>query len=273
MVLPQSGVPADPERAVRAPRSRPSLAVTAEAPAAVWTKVSSGPSQGRRWWLGLVVLVLVAGGAVGWATSAVFKGAPDVDIAEEHTFATVVSGEVGESIVLNVRAQWTRTPVGVNRAAGVVTEIYRQPGEPVEPGAVLYSVDLRPIVAAAGRVPAFRSLQLGVRGADVAQLQALLRDLERSRVRSTASSGRPRSPLSAPGSGISVLPATAWSAPVTSSSFRPCRLGSPWTFRSCDWAPPSSAVRPWCSGCLRSRPSPCRLPSRRQRGCRRERRC
>lgn len=126
----------------------------------------------------MVVLVLVAGGAVGWATSAVFKGAPDVDIAEEHTFATVVSGEVGESIVLNVRAQWTRTPVGVNRAAGVVTEIYRQPGEPVEPGAVLYSVDLRPIVAAAGRVPAFRSLQLGVRGADVAQLQALLRDLE-----------------------------------------------------------------------------------------------
>ena len=39
---------------------------------------------------------------------------------------------------------------------------------------MIYTVDLRPVVAAAGDVPPFRDLTLGARGADVAQLQRFL---------------------------------------------------------------------------------------------------
>jgi peptidoglycan hydrolase-like protein with peptidoglycan-binding domain len=46
----------------------------------------------------------------------------------------------------------------------------------VKQGAVLYTVNLRPVVIARGVVPAFRPLAVGASGADVAQLQTFLTD-------------------------------------------------------------------------------------------------
>jgi peptidoglycan hydrolase-like protein with peptidoglycan-binding domain len=107
----------------------------------------------------------------------VFSGPGEV--LEERSFTTVqvTQGGVGSSITLNTVAEWTAVPVGSNRAAGTVTSVDVAPGDEVEAGAVLYTVDLRPVVIAQGDVPAFRDLTEEASGADVSQLQTLLQGL------------------------------------------------------------------------------------------------
>ncbi len=61
-----------------------------------------------------------------------------------------------------------------NSLDGVLTERLVGQGEIVRPGDRLYSVDLVPVVAVSGRVPAFRELRRDVEGADVRQLQEAL---------------------------------------------------------------------------------------------------
>ena len=56
----------------------------------------------------------------------------------------------------------------------MLTSIDIADGASADLGARLYTVDLRPVVAAVGAVPAFRDLAQGSRGADVAQLEQLL---------------------------------------------------------------------------------------------------
>jgi peptidoglycan hydrolase-like protein with peptidoglycan-binding domain len=98
----------------------------------------------------------------------------DPSDAAAYTFVTVEEGEVGSSINLNTVAEWTLTPVGSNQASGTVTSVVIEPGQEVGAGAVLYTVNLRPVVIAQGAVPAFQSLAQGMKGADVTQLQTLL---------------------------------------------------------------------------------------------------
>lgn len=88
---------------------------------------------------------------------------------------TVGSGTVGRTIELSALPRWEAAATVVNRRAGTVTSLDAL-GQvaPVEEGDVLYSVDLRPTIAAVGAVPAFRELRSGMRGADVVQLQQLL---------------------------------------------------------------------------------------------------
>lgn len=122
----------------------------------------------------LVAVVLAVGVAVGWAAAVVFRPAPDVPVAADYTTTDVVAGEVGAQSSLSVVAAWSRQPGGVNRASGVVTSVAATTGAPAEAGAELYAVDLRPVFAAEGDVPAFRDLAAGAEGDDVAQLQRLL---------------------------------------------------------------------------------------------------
>lgn len=64
---------------------------------------------------------------------------------------------------------------GTNQAVGTVTSVTVAAGDEVTPpGQVLYAVNLRPVVVAAGATPSFRSMGRGVSGADVGQLQGLL---------------------------------------------------------------------------------------------------
>lgn len=130
--------------------------------------------------LGLVAAVVVAlgvGGAGGWAATTVL--APPAEVLESlpFTVAVVAEGQVGSSINVNATAAWTTAPVATNLASGTVTSVAAPPGRQVKAGAVLYSVGLRPVVVAEGAVPAFRALSRGTDGADVAQLQRLLRGL------------------------------------------------------------------------------------------------
>jgi peptidoglycan hydrolase-like protein with peptidoglycan-binding domain len=119
-------------------------------------------------------VVLVVGGVLGWAIATVVTPATDPLDSTATTFVEVVDGEVGSSINLNTTAEWTPVPIANNQAAGVITSVNVTPGEEVAAGAILYSVNLRPVVIAQGEVPAFRSLSTGTTGADVAQLQSFL---------------------------------------------------------------------------------------------------
>ncbi|BDZ54717.1 hypothetical protein GCM10025870_17900 [Agromyces marinus] len=121
--------------------------------------------------------MLAIGAAVGWAASAVFAPPDDVLAATPYTYAELVVGEVGSSVSLNTVAKWPQVPAGTNQAIGTVTSVSVKPGDEVEAGDVLYSVDLRPVVVAEGATPAFRAVARGTEGADVKQLQLMLTEL------------------------------------------------------------------------------------------------
>jgi multidrug efflux pump subunit AcrA (membrane-fusion protein) len=112
-------------------------------------------SPGRPWlrWVGIGALILLVGGGIGWAAATVLTPAKDVLDSTAFTYVEVVNGEVGSSINLNTVAEWTPIPVGSNLASRVVTSVNVEPGQEVGPGAVLYTVNLRPVVIGQGEHP------------------------------------------------------------------------------------------------------------------------
>lgn len=114
--------------------------------------------------------------AAGWSAGEIFRPPAAPSPSDSHLYAQARTGAVEESAPLRINAQWDTTGVSVNQAVGTVTSIDFDATSPVHPGAVLYTVDLRPVVAAEGTTPSFRALMQGVRGHDVAQLQRFLRD-------------------------------------------------------------------------------------------------
>lgn len=123
---------------------------------------------------GACLAVLSVGAVIGWAANAVFNPPRDVTPSVPYSLVAVAEGSVGTSVSLNAVAEWEPTPVGANQASGVVTSISIESGTEVAAGAVIYSVDLRPVTVAQGDVPAFRSLAVGSQGQDVSQLQTML---------------------------------------------------------------------------------------------------
>lgn len=125
-----------------------------------------------RW--ALVVSLGVAAGAVfgRWA----FAPPQAPEVAGTPAAVTVAEITVGRSVPLAVSAVWRVEPLGVGAASGTLTSLEVTDGAVVEAGQRLYTVDLRPVVAGSGPVPAFRDLSRGAEGADVAQLQQLLVD-------------------------------------------------------------------------------------------------
>lgn len=124
-----------------------------------------------------MLAAVAVGVGIGWAARTVFTPPRDVLASTAVAYVTVTRGEVGSSISLNTVARWAPSPVGTNKAAGTVTSVDVQPGATVKAGTVLYTVNLRPVVIAAGDVPAFRAMEVGTKGRDVGQLQDLLADL------------------------------------------------------------------------------------------------
>ncbi len=122
----------------------------------------------------LVYLLLLAVGAVTtWAVMTVLRPAEDPLASTEHTYVQVTAGAVGSSISLSTVAEWNQVPVGANQASGIVTSV-AEAGTEVSHGSTLYTVGLRPVVAAQGEVPMFRDIGTGTSGADVRQLQGML---------------------------------------------------------------------------------------------------
>ena len=125
------------------------------------------------WWV--LAVVVAAGLGVVFGRWAFLPPAVEAYAAEPSTVA-VVEVTVGRSVPVVVSAVWEVVPFGVGAASGTLTTLEVADRDVVEAGQVVFTVDLRPVVAAVGEVPAFRDLAAGVRGADVEQLQRFLTD-------------------------------------------------------------------------------------------------
>ncbi|QKJ21218.1 peptidoglycan-binding protein [Microbacterium hominis] len=141
-------------------------------------EATGGPRRGSRsGWIVAGFAVVIAAVAVAGAGFVVLRPAEDPLTATAYTTVPVEQGQVGSSLRLNTVAVWEPTPVGVNRVSGVVTGVEVAAGDEVGAGDTVYTVNLRPVVVAAGAVPAFRAISRGDQGTDVAQLQLLLAQL------------------------------------------------------------------------------------------------
>jgi peptidoglycan hydrolase-like protein with peptidoglycan-binding domain len=126
--------------------------------------------------IGLIVVLLAVAVAAGfWAGRVALAPADDpLASAPEPVAYEVIEQTIGESLQFAAVAEWTATPLVRAAAPGVVTSVDFAPGDVVDAGDVLFTVDLRPTVLVAGDVPAFRDLQAGDRGADVRQWKEYL---------------------------------------------------------------------------------------------------
>lgn len=162
-------------------------------------------ASGRWGWVA-VPFALALGAGLGWSGRELL--ANPAPAAADPTFSVVDVAEdsVGRTFRLNASAAWLpggagtqgtsgdpgsgdqsgSAAEGASSGAGTVTAVALEGAKTVKPGDRLYDVDLAPVVIAQGVVPSFRDLQIGAKGADVAQLQDLLRQLK---FRSTDATG------------------------------------------------------------------------------------
>ncbi len=92
--------------------------------------------------------------AAGWWAAEVASEPPNVPLGTAPTILhTVQEGSLERVVSYPTSALWPSAPAGVNGAAGTLTSIDVQDGQSVDAGTVLYTVDLRPAVAAADNVP------------------------------------------------------------------------------------------------------------------------
>ncbi|WP_406245402.1 peptidoglycan-binding protein [Microbacterium sp. M] len=139
------------------------------------SEVETGTRPSHRFlWVTLGLLASVAIFAGGWAAQAVFT--PPENVVDENDLATVQvrEGSIASYLDIAVAASWTESGTAVNRRSGTVTSLDFVPGEEVQQGQTVYTVDLTPISVAEGRVPMYRPIGPGSKGEDVAQLQRLL---------------------------------------------------------------------------------------------------
>lgn len=127
----------------------------------------------RLGWVALVAAALAVGWWAGRATLEPPVGPP---ILTEPITYDVGEGSVSKVQSFTAQAMWPVTPLATNAANGTVTTIDVDDGDTLQAGDVVYTVDLRPVVAVPGSVPAFRDLAPGTRGEDVRQLEEFLVD-------------------------------------------------------------------------------------------------
>jgi len=127
----------------------------------------------------LTAAAILGGVAVAgyWAGTNVVAP-PALPVAEHATQTyTAEVGSVGRSDRLPVSVVWPTARTLFAASDGVVTSIPYPPGAQLAAGDVIATIDLHPVVVAAGAVPMFRTLRKGDEGPDVEQLQGLLRAL------------------------------------------------------------------------------------------------
>jgi len=129
-------------------------------------------------WAIVVGIVVVLTAAAFWA-GRVTMFPPDDPLASNPAPVTyeVIEQTIGRSLQFTAVAEWAASPVARAQAPGIVTSIAFEPGTAVEPGDVLFTVDLRPVIVAQGAIPSFRDMKAGDEGSDVRQLQELLTGL------------------------------------------------------------------------------------------------
>lgn len=130
-----------------------------------------------RWRVHLLWLAvaLAAAACTWWAATALLapSGQGESTQASAPTY-TAVMGEVGVAAAAQASVVFQQGPTGIAGVSGTVTTLSVNPAVPIAVGDTLVTVDLRPVVAALGTIPAFRDLAVDMRGPDVRQLRAFL---------------------------------------------------------------------------------------------------
>ena len=136
----------------------------------------TAPPGGSRWRVHLawLLVLVVAVGGTWWAVTTVLEPPAAQGEAPAPATYTLVEGEVGVRTAVMGEVVFEAGPAAFAGTGGRVTSVSVDPDVPIASGDVLFTVDLRPVIAAQGEVPAFRSLYRGLRGPDVAQLRAFL---------------------------------------------------------------------------------------------------
>ena len=136
--------------------------------------------RSRRWFVpvGWATSILAVAVAATLATRATLEVPSAADQSAAPALYRVSEGTVSRVQSFTAEAKWDSDPIGRNGASGTVTTIDIEPGDVVASGQRLYSVNLRPAIAAMGAIPSFRDLRVGSVGADVTQLQRFLSDAD-----------------------------------------------------------------------------------------------
>lgn len=124
--------------------------------------------------LGWTASLCLAGAAGYWAgRTTLVPPRVDAESSAETTY-TVQIGTVGRTVTFPASATWPVASTVRSSAAGTITTVPLRTGDQLADGQVVFTVDMRPVIAATGIVPAYRDLSVGDEGPDVRQLQQLL---------------------------------------------------------------------------------------------------
>lgn len=120
------------------------------------------------------VLALILVGALGfWAGRTTIFPSSTVDTKNEASLeATVVDGQVGRTLSLNVTATRQPSPLAPNQLAGLVTQV--SDAKSFTTGNIAYSVNSIPVRVLVGAIPFYRAMAEGDSGPDISQLNAAL---------------------------------------------------------------------------------------------------
>jgi len=156
-----------------------SVAAPGEAEERVPPLDAAVPARWRRWLVAVAVLALVAGGGIAAWQAGAFTGPGKHGLGNPYPTSTqavtrqTITAQTSMSGTLEFAGSYTVTGKG----AGSVTWLPRA-GHVIGDGQTLYRVDNGvPVLLLYGTVPAWRTLQEGMTGQDVAQLNAGLVDL------------------------------------------------------------------------------------------------
>jgi peptidoglycan hydrolase-like protein with peptidoglycan-binding domain len=124
-----------------------------------------------RWLIRVAVVLVIL--AVGFAAGRnVVRSVTPEEAPQTPVLVEVVEETLGRVVKVGGEAEWPVVRSLKTRRGGIVTWVTQQVS--ANDGAVIATIDLRPVVVAEGEIPAFRDLGPGVKGQDVDQLQRFL---------------------------------------------------------------------------------------------------
>lgn len=136
-------------------------------------RVMQGLSGTIRWVAVLLVGVLIGAAAAGYIVSRPTMTTGEAPVPDT---VRVEEGTLGRTLRRPATAAWEVAGTIQAPTGGIITEVVAASGL-VGPGEVLLRIDERPVVLVPGDIPAFRTLEEGSSGRDVAALQRYLASL------------------------------------------------------------------------------------------------